>query len=147
MVEPVSLAASIASILKGVTTACVYLDGVRKASLEAAQVAAQLEGTKAILTALKISIETQHRPSEFLALWGPSAKMVLDNVKVTMELLNNKLGSASLSGGSVRLSFWNKAIWPLGRQESMVLQQQLQGYLQMLSLVQNGLLQYIKIFF
>jgi hypothetical protein len=64
------------------------------------------------------------------------------NIRVTITLLNQKLGNNGTSASTnVKLGLWKRVQWPLGREEGLVLQQQLHGYLQMLALIQNGFIQ------
>jgi hypothetical protein len=67
-----------------------------------------------------------------------SGGLVLSNIKAVIEQLNKKLNS---NGGKAKLSFWGKVKWPLQREESVVLQQNMQACMQMMGFVQNAFLQ------
>jgi hypothetical protein len=142
MAEALGLAVSIASIAEGIKNVGLYIRRVHSATLEARNIANQLEATRAILSSLKTSLDTMNRPQEFLNVWKPSTRLVLANVRLTMTQLNKRLGG---DGDSLpknpRLSFWRKVTWPLEKQDELCLVQQLHGYMQMLSLVQNGFIQ------
>jgi hypothetical protein len=105
---------------------------------EAQGVARQVHATEAILKSLQASIQVLNRPQEFHDIWGESTKLVLSNVRTTAEQPNEKLGSKR---GKTRLSTWDKMKWPLQREETVVLQQNMQAYMQMLSMVQNAFIQ------
>jgi hypothetical protein len=75
------------------------------------------------------------RPQEFHDIWGESIKLVLSNAKATIEQFNEK---SSSKGGKAGLNVWGKVKWPLQREESVVLQQHMQAYMHMLSMVQTA---------
>jgi hypothetical protein len=142
MAEAIGIAAGITSVLKAIGSAAALVNGVRNAPLEAREVARQLEAAGAILAALKASMNVVNRSQEFLSIWGTSSTIVLKNIEITVAQLNKRLGGGiNRSSNVIRLGFWARVKWPFEREEGMILQQQLQGYLQMLSLVQNGLQQ------
>lgn len=142
MAEAIGIATSIGSILKAITAIAGYIDGLQSASMQASQVAMQLRAANATLTALNLNLSAVHRPQEFVIVWEPVAKIVLENIKVTITALNKKLGGNGIKvPNKVKLSFRGKVAWPLNREDEIILLQQLQGYLQMLALVQNGWMQ------
>lgn len=126
MAEVVAIAAGIGSILKALGTSGVYLKSAAGASLEAQAIAQQVHATEAILKSLKASLKTVHRSDDFYRIWAESTNIVLRNVIETVEGLNGKLGAQK---GTARLSFWGKVKWPLSRDDSLQLQQHLQGYM------------------
>jgi hypothetical protein len=138
MAEVVGIIAGIGSVLKTLTSTGVYVQGVGSASREAQQLMDQIYATQAILKSLKASLKTVRRSQEFYDVWGGSTKLVLANCQTTIERLNERLGAQS---GKVNLKFWSKMTWPLEKEEGMVLQQHMQAYMQMLSMVQNAFLQ------
>ena len=138
MAEVVGIAAGIGSILKALGSTAVYLNGAASASREAQEIASQVHATEAILKSLRASLKTTHRSDEFYDNWADSTKLVLRNVKVTIDDLNSKLGARR---GTTRLNFWAKVKWPLARDDSLMLQSHLQAYMQMLSMVQNAFMQ------
>ncbi|RDL40343.1 uncharacterized protein BP5553_00322 [Venustampulla echinocandica] len=140
MAEIVGIVASVGSVLKVIGSAGVLIRGITQAPHEAQQIANQLDATKATLTSLRASLQIVHRSEEFLSIWNGSTRTVLSNIKVTMEQLNAKLDGRAGSSGR-RLSFWAKSKWPFEREEALILQQQLQGYMQMLGMIQNAFLQ------
>lgn len=137
--EPLSIATAIVSVLKGIGSAYTFIESLSRADPEAQQVARQLQAAKAILKALKTSLETVYRPPEFLDIWNEPAQLVLSNMRTTIKQLNKKLGRGTAVGS--RLGFRQRTSWVLGSEETRTLQQHLYGYLQMLSVVQNALLQ------
>lgn len=138
MADPITIATAVVNVIKALNGTIVLINAIQKAPLEAKHVANQLEAAQAILTSLKRSLDTVNHPQHFLKLWGASARLVLDNIKLTIEQMQKRLGGP----GSTGLSTWRRIAWPYEREEGLALQQQLQGYMQMLGLVQNGLLQY-----
>jgi hypothetical protein len=138
MAEFGGIVAGIGYILKTLTLTSVFLQNVGSASREAQGIASQMHATEAILNSLQASLMVVHRPQEFPDIWGESTKLILSNIKATTEQLNKKLG---LQGGKARLSFWIKVKWPLQREESVILQQHMQAYMQMLSMAQNVFIQ------
>ena len=138
MAEVVGIAAGIGSILKTLTSTGIYLQGIGSASREAQEVANQVQATEAVLKSLQASLKTVHRSQEFHNIWDESTKLVLANIQSTTDQLNNRLGP---QGGKAKLSFWSKVKWPLTREEGLVLQQHMQAYMQMLSMVQNAFMQ------
>lgn len=138
MAEAIGIAAGIGSILKAIASTGIYLNGTVGASREAQEIASLVHATEAILKSLKASLKTIHRSNDFYGIWANSTNLVLRNVKVTIDDLNNKLGSQR---GTARLNFWAKVKWPLAREDSLLLQQHLQAYMQMLSIVQNAYMQ------
>jgi hypothetical protein len=142
MAEGLAIAASITSILKGIATTSSLLRDIHGAPEQAKQVAAQIEATKAILTALKTSVSTQRRSQEFHTVWNASARTVFKNIWGTIVKLNERLGgSGTRVPATIRLGLWRRVKWPLGREEGLHLLIELHGYMQMLSLVQNGFMQ------
>jgi hypothetical protein len=138
MAEVVGIMAGIGSILKTLTSTGIFLQNVGSASLEAQGVASQVHATESILRSLQASLQVLHRPQEFHDIWGDSTRLVLSNIKAVIEQLNKKLNS---NGGKAKLSFWGKVKWPLQREESVVLQQNMQACMQMMGFVQNAFLQ------
>jgi hypothetical protein len=142
-VEPLSIAASIGSTLKFLTSAYLYTKDISAASDQAQQVADQLLATKALLKSLKHSLKAVQRPRQFVQQWAPTAESIMVVVQSTIRQLDQKLGEArrSDSGGvGVKLGFWAKVTWPLEREETLALQNQLYGSMQMLSMLQNALM-------
>lgn len=140
MAEIVGIAAGIGSILKTLTSTGIYLQGIGSASREAQEFANQVQTTEAILKSLQASLKTIHRSQEFHDVWGESTKLVLANIQTTTDQLNKRLGP---QGSKARLSLWSKVKWPLDREEGLVLQQHMQAYMQMLSMVQNAFMQWV----
>lgn len=137
MAEGVAFAAAIGSILKAIGTTATNLNSVASASKEAQQIATQVQATEAILKSLKLSLEIT-RPDAFFVAWTHSTNFVLGNVEATIKQLNEKLG---VRNGISRLSLWGKTKWPYSREETIQLQQHMQGYMQMLSIAQVGFVQ------
>ncbi len=138
MAEPVSIISGVSGLLKALAATTVYLNGTANASREAQEIANHVRATEAILKSLKASLRTLHRSAEFYNIWSDSTNLVLSNVKATIDDLNSKLGSR---GGTLRLSFWTRVQWPLAREDTLMLQRQMQAYMQMLSIVQNAFMQ------
>lgn len=138
MAEVVGVVAGIGSILKVLTSAGIYLKGIGSASHEAQAVARQVNATEAILKALQASVDGVHRPRAFFEAWDEPARLVLHDIQVTIEELNLRLGRQN---GQVKMGSWDKVTWPFAREESLILQQHMQSYLQMLGMVQNAFLQ------
>lgn len=145
MAEVVALMAGIGSILKVIGSATTVIKGIAQAPQEAAQIATQLEATSAILTSMKHSFAVVCRSQEFLDIWSGSTHLVLRNIQATTEQLNTKLGSDRNRTSRLNLGFWRKITWPLGREETLMLQLQLQGYMQMSSMIQNAFLQSVRL--
>jgi hypothetical protein len=138
MAEVVGIVAGIGAILKTLTSTGIFAQNVGSASGEAQEVVRQVHATEAILKSLQASLEVLRQPQEFHDIWVESTKPVMGNVKITVEQLNEKLSS---NGGKARLSLWRKAKWPLQKEETVVLQQHMQAYIQMLSMIQNAAIQ------
>lgn len=132
MAEVIGIAAGVGSLLKTLASTGIYLQGIGTASREAQEVANQVRATEAILKSLQVSFDVVHRSQEFYDGWGESAKLVLTIIKTTIEQVNKKLNSQD---GKSILSFWDKVKWSLAREEGLVLQQHMQAYMQMLSMV------------
>lgn len=130
MAETVGIIVGIRSILKALGSTAVYLNSAASASREAQEIANLVHAKEAILKLLKASLETTHRSDEFFDNWAASTKLVLRNVKVTIDDLNGRLSSRR---GSARLNFWAKVKWPLARNDLLMLQRHLQAYMKMLS--------------
>lgn len=138
MAEVVRVVAGIGSTLKVLASAGLYIKGISSASHEAQAVARQITATEAILKALQASVDGVHRPRAFFDAWDEPVRLVLHDIRVTIEELDDRLGRQN---GKVRMGAWNKLTWPFVREESLILQQHMQSYLQMLGMVQNAFLQ------
>jgi hypothetical protein len=126
MAEAVGIAAGVGGILKALVSTGVYLNGTASASSEAQAITDQVQATEAILKALEASLRTIQRPDKFYRIWAEPTKLVLGNIKTTVEDLNKTLGAQK---GKARLSFWGKAKWPFTREDSILVQQHLQAYM------------------
>jgi hypothetical protein len=139
MAELIAVAHAISPILSGIASAYKLINGIKQAGREAEDVANQLRATQAVLVALKTTLNTQHRSEEFMSIWGTSAKTTLRSLRITVARMNSKLGDTGLKGSSaVQLPFWRKVRWPYEREESLILQMQLQSYMQLLSIIQTA---------
>jgi hypothetical protein len=67
-----------------------------------------------------------------------SARLVVSNMQATTLAIRGRLGGGQRSS---RLPFWRRVTWPPGREEGLHLLVELNGYMQMLSLVKNGFVQ------
>jgi hypothetical protein len=139
--DGLSAAASIAGIIQVVARASSLIRGIHRAPLEAKQVQVQLNAASAILASLKASLDAIHRPRDFLRAWGDSTHLVWENIRLTLSELTASLGIDNGAASHLRLSFWSRIKWTLSRPQTLMLQQQLHGYIQMLGLAQNSLLQ------
>lgn len=124
--------------MKALLATGTYLKEVGGATHEVRTIADKVEAVEAMLKSLKASLRTIHRSDEFYGIWGNMAHKSVSGVRSTIVELNSKLG-ASRKGS--RLSFWSKVTWPLSRDDCQILQQDLQLYMQMLTVVQNAFLQ------
>lgn len=144
MAEIVGTTAAIGSILKAVVSAGTLIQSISQAPQEARQVADQIEATKAVLKSLQASLKTVNRPPEFLRIWNGSTRVILGNIRTTIEELNGRLGGQGTTPPRiVKLTFWRRVAWPLDREEGLRLQLQLQTYLQLLAITQNALMKYV----
>jgi hypothetical protein len=138
----IGLVASIVGVLTSTAQAVSLVRGIQRAPLEATQILNQLQTASAILSSLKMTLNTVHRPQEFLLIWDRSTRLALRNISLTIQQLNQQLGGHDRRLiRRIRLSIWTTVTWPLNREEGLILQQQLQGYMQMLAIAQNALLQ------
>jgi hypothetical protein len=135
----ISIGSSIMTAINGLVKTGQIISEIKNAPLEAKHIANQLDAAKAILTSLRSSLDTVHRSQDFLRAWGTSAHLVLLNIETTMAQIQKKLCKSGFLGLKKRFQ------WRYEKVEAQALQQTLQGYMQMLGLVQNGLLQYVSL--
>lgn len=141
MAEVLGTTAAIGNILKAILTTGTLLQAISRAPNEAQQLSNQIDATNAVLKSLKASLRAVNRPQEFFTIWTRPTRVVLRNIKTTIDELNARLGGQrSGPPRPVTLSFWSRVTWPFEREECLMLQAQLQNYLQMLSMVQNALM-------
>jgi hypothetical protein len=139
MAEVVAVAHAIAPIVSAMITAYKLINGINKASNEAEDLANQLRATQAVLVALRTTLNTQHRSEQFLSIWSPPAKTTLRSLKIVIGRMNEKLGGTNWKRSSViQMPFLKKVKWPYEREEGLILQLQLQSYMQMLSIIQTA---------
>jgi hypothetical protein len=135
-----SIGSSIVSAINGLVKTGQIISEIKNAPLEAKHIANQLDAAKTILTSMRSSLDTVPRSQDFLKVWGSSAQLVLSNIETTMTQIQKKLCEGGFLGLKKRFQ------WRYEKAEAHALQQTLQGYMQMLGLVQNGLLQYVGLY-
>lgn len=133
VVTAIGIAKNVVYIVNGLKGVVDMISGIKKAPTEAKHVTNQLEAATAILTSIKSSLEGKTRSPEFLKVWGGSAHVVLVNINTTLSHIKGKLRKRGIFGAKVQ--------WNYEKKDAFSLQQTLQGYMQMLAMVQNGLLQ------
>jgi hypothetical protein len=139
MAEPFSIVAGVGGLLKSLGSVYLYVRGMSTASDQSQHIADQLQATKALLKALKLSFQTIRRPRPFVEMWEPSVRLIVKNIDGTIKEFDQKLRLTEQSTpGALRLNAWGRAMWPLDREDMLVLQQHLQMHLQMLSAVQHS---------
>jgi hypothetical protein len=140
MAEVFAITAGVGSVLKAIGSTGVYLNSAAGASREVQDIAKNMCATEKILKSLEASIETFPQSDYFYDIWSDSAKSVIEDVKTTIEELNSKLPQPRING---RLSTFERVKWPLAREETVLLLEHLKAYIQMLTMVQNALVQYV----
>jgi hypothetical protein len=133
VLSAVGIAQNIVSIMDGCRSVVDLICGIQKAPIEAKHIANQLEASTAVLTSIKSSLDSVDRSPDFLKTWGGSAHLVLTNINTTISQINGRLCKRGLFGKKVQ--------WNYEKKDALTLQQTLQGYMQMLAIVQNALLQ------
>ena len=122
MAEVAGTISAVGSILKTIGATVTLVQGINRAPHEARQVAGQILATRAVLKSLQASLKVVNRPKEFLNLWNGPTRIVLQNIKSTIEKLNGRLGEkGSTPPRLVSLGFWSRLKWSLEREEGMIL--------------------------
>jgi hypothetical protein len=137
-----NITSGIVGALSSLKTAVSLLESIANAPLEVQQVASHLHAAEQLVRSLKSCLNVSRRSQEFHRVWDPPTETVLKNILMTITLLNEKLqGSGSHTSARPKFSLWRRISWSLTREDVVILHKQLQGYLQMLSIVQNGFMQ------
>jgi hypothetical protein len=101
MAEILAVVQAISPIVKGIATAYKFINDIANAEREAKDVTNQLRATKAVLVALKTTLDTQHQSEACLRIWSVPARTTLRSIKITVARMNSKLGSS----GAVQFTF------------------------------------------
>lgn len=141
MAEVIGTVAAVGSILKALTSTGALIHAISRAPREARLLADQIDATKATLKSLRASLRTMNRSQAFMDLWTDPTRQLLANLKETIDQLNLQLGGKRVSRASPSMSFWSRVRWPFDREETLMLQMQMQSYLQLLGMIQNAFLQ------
>ena len=137
MAETVGIAASIISILTALHNACSTIKSIHNAPLEARNLHTSLHAVTATLSSLQASLSCAQRPREFERIWESSVDLVLRNMRFTVYELNQKVGRVG------RTSLLRRIKWSLSRDEALLYERHMHGYLSMLTMCQNALIQYV----
>lgn len=144
--EALGMASAIGSILQAVSAVAKQIQSIYNAPTEARQVQNELSAITSILSSLESTLKRHDGVErEFKRTWAASTNLVLDNIALTVGDVNKKLGSprpsaVSRSSLSIAGLVW-KVKWALSKDDGARLLQQLRGYVLMLGLSQNALLQ------
>jgi len=140
MGEVFAITVGIGTVLKAIGSTGIYLKGASSASREVGDIAKRLETTGSVLEAIKKTVETYPPSTIFYNIWEVPAEKVVGNIETTIRELNGKL---PLPGTNGKLSNFERAKWPLAREETVLLLDHLQAYTELLSIVLRSLMQYV----
>ena len=135
MAEAIGIAASITGILAALGKACGTIQSIHSAPLEARSLQSSLQAVNATLSSLQASLDVAHRPRQFKRIWEPSIGLVLRNLRFTVSELNQKVGKVG------KTSLLRRVKWTLSRDAALQYERHMHGYLSMLTMCQNSLIQ------
>lgn len=137
MAEAIGIAASIVGILAALRKTCNIIKSIHNAPLEARNLQTSLHAVTATLSSLQASLRYANRPREFERIWETSVDLVLRNMRATVFELNQNVGNVR------KTSLFRRIKWSLSRDEATQYERQMHGYLSMLAMCQNALIQYV----
>ena len=141
MADVVGTAAAAWSLVQGIRVMIKHLKGIVQSSKEAQQVYNELHTASTIVESLQAVAQQRDISPNFRRTWDASTLLVIDNFEATLRNLESRLDAGAASGARLRLTFVRRVKWTLSSDETDSLLHQLRGYMTMLGLSQNALLQ------